>query len=349
MTAPVPLVDVHTHFFPVGLPDMAAQTGDPRWPRLVVDQDGTGRIMRGDRLFRMVSRPCWAVASRLAEMEESGVDIQVISPVPVSLTTWADTDGAALFARRMNELFAEVVAESSGRLIGLGTVPLQDVDAAIAELCRAKSLGLAGVEIGTEVAGRELDDPALSPFFEAAQATATPLFIHPTDGSGATRRHGQFYEFGLGLLVDTALAASALLFGGVLERFPDLRIGLAHGCGALPWTYPRLRYGAVAGGQDPGHLDELLKLLWVDSLVFDPDHLPLLFTRFGPDHVMLGSDYPFLPRSLGAPEDVVLRAVTHGHCTQDEADAVLRFNALRFLDLERTSPARIRTHLETPR
>jgi aminocarboxymuconate-semialdehyde decarboxylase len=334
VTGPVPLVDVHAHFFPVGLPDLAAQTGDPRWPRLVVDQDGTGRIMRGESLFRVVSRPCWEVASRLVEMDETGVDIQVISPVPVSLTTWADADDAARFAARMNELIADAAAKGNGRLMGLGTVPLQDIDGAIAELSRAKSLGLAGVEIGTEVAGRELDDPALSPFFEAAEATATPLFIHPTDGSGATRRAGQFYEFGLGLLVDTALAASALLFGGVLERFPGLRIGLAHGCGAFPWTYPRLRYGAAAGGQDPGRLDALLKLLWVDSLVFDPDHLPLLFTRFGADHVMLGSDYPFLPRALGAPEDVVLRAVTQGQCTQDQAEAVLRSNALRFLNLE---------------
>jgi aminocarboxymuconate-semialdehyde decarboxylase len=325
-------VDIHTHFFPPGLPDFAARTGDPRWPHLVVEDDSTGRIMRGDELFRVVSRPCWDVASRLADMDETGVATQVLSPVPVTLTTWAEPEDAALFARLQNDLLAEAVSASNGRLLGLGTVPLQDVDAAITELHRIAGLGLRGVEIGTEVGGRELDDPGLRPFFEAAEGSATPLFIHPTDGGGAIRRSAPLVEFAVGMLTDTALAAAALVFGGVVEAFPDLRLGLAHGCGAFPWTYPRLRFAAAAGGQDPKHLDELVRTLWVDSLVFDSAHLPLLFRRFGSEHVMLGSDYPFLPRTLGAPEDVVLSAVAHGTCTHDDAHAVLAHNARRFLD-----------------
>lgn len=331
MTIAATMVDIHSHFFPQGLPDLGARTGDPRWPHLVVDSDSTARILRGDEPFRSVSRPCWDVAPRLAEMDGAGVQIQVISPVPIALTTWAEPGPAAMFARLHNDLLAEAVAFSDGRLLGLGTVPLQGIDEAIAELLRFTDLGLLGVEIGTEVQGRELDDPYFQPFFEAAEAMAIPVFVHPTDGGGATRRAGHLFEFGIGMLTDTALAASALVFGGVLERFPGLRIGLAHGCGTFPWAYPRLRCGAAAAGQDAHHLDEIVGLLWVDSLVFDPRHLPLLFSRFGTDHVMLGSDYPFLPPSFGAPEDVVLAALDNGSCTDAQARAVLGHNALAFL------------------
>ena len=330
-------VDAHTHFFPSALPDLAATTGDARWPSLKIDDHGTARIMRGDSVFRPVAPTCWDPTRRVTAMDSAGIDLQVLSPVPITLTTWAEPKLAADFARRQNELLAEAAAAAPERFRWIGSVPLQDTDAAIAELNRATSeLGMAGVEIGTEVDGRELDDASLRPFFAAAEALDVAVFIHPTDGAGAIRRQGQPFEFGLGMLTDTAMAAGALVFGGVLEQFPNLRVGLANGCGSFPWAYPRLVRGAAMGPTTPldtGPTDELVRRLWVDSLVFDPALFPVLMDRFGADHIFLGSDFPFYPPTWGGPCDVIDGAVRLGLATRDEGEAMKSANGLRFLGL----------------
>lgn len=333
-----PAVDVHTHFFPLGLSDLAAATGDDRWPSLLVDGKGHGRIMRGATVFRPVAPACWDPAARLDAMDAAGIGIHVLSPVPVTLTTWADPAPAEAFARALNDALAAAAATASDRFRWFGSVPLQDTERAIAELTRAHDeLGMDGVEIGTEVAGRELDDASLRPFFAAAADLDVPVFVHPTDGSGAIRRGGQPYEFGLGMLTDTAMAASALLFGGVLAELPTLRVGLAHGCGSFPWAYPRLARGATLGAPpaplDLAATDALVRRLWVDSLVFDPRHLPLLAERFGADHIMLGSDFPFYPGAWGGPKQVIDEAVSMGLCTPAQAAAITSTNGLHFLGL----------------
>jgi aminocarboxymuconate-semialdehyde decarboxylase len=225
---------------------------------------------------------------------------------------------------------------------------LQDTDAAIAELAfGVNELGMLGVEIGSEVSGRELDDPSLRPFFAAAQDLDVAIFIHPTDGAGAIRRGGIPYEFGLGMLTDTAMAAAALVFGGVLDEFPKLRIGLAHGCGSFAWSFPRLVRGASMNPANgtPGaigaHTEELLRRLWVDTLVFDPQHIPLLIERFGADHLMLGSDFPFYPPTFGSSLTPIVEAVACNHCTPTQATNMLGPNANTFLQLN--------TRLSAPR
>jgi aminocarboxymuconate-semialdehyde decarboxylase len=333
------VLDVHTHFFPAGMTDLAVTTGDPRWPSLRVDPSGSGRIMRGSEVFRPVAPTCWDLVARATAMDALGIAEQVLSPVPVTLTTWAEPALAAQFARTQNDAFAAAVAVAPpGRFRWIGCVPLQDPDLAVAELERGvRELGMLGVEIGTEVGGRELDDPLLNPFFAAAEDLGVAVFIHPTDGAGAIRRGGVPYEFAIGMLTDTAMAATALVFGGVLDSYPRLRVGLAHGCGSFPWVYPRVARGATmrpgANGVDDTlrHSAELVRRMWVDTLVFDRSHLPLLMERFGADHLMLGSDFPFYPPSFGHPRDVVDSAVACSHCTPSDAAGMLRSNAEQFL------------------
>ena len=333
MTVGVRRVDVHTHFFPPSLPDLAARTGDGRWPALAV-ADGRGRIVRGDETFRVVDPTCWDVARRIEAMDAMAIDVHVLSPVPVTLAYWADSKLAVEFSRHQNDLLAAAVASHPQRLRALASVPLPDVDAAVAELQRAVGeLSLAGVEVGAQVAGRELDDMTLRPFFAAAEALDAPVFVHPLDGGGgAIRRSGPPYDFGLGMLTDTAMAASTLVLGGVLEDHPRLRICLAHGCGTFPWALPRLARGASMG---PGAaFDDVMSRatsLWCDSLVFEPGHLPVLFERFGAHHVVLGSDFPFYPAAWGAATGVVEGAVERGLCTKEQAAAVVTDNGWRFL------------------
>jgi aminocarboxymuconate-semialdehyde decarboxylase len=323
-------VDLHAHVFPVGIPDLTAETGDARWPRLVVDETGaTGEIRLGDKVFRAVRQPLWDTAARVAAMDRHDVDVQVISPMPVALTYWGDPALALRYAQAFNDQMAAEVQASHGRLRGLGTVPLQDPHTAIAEMERAMGeLRLDGIEIGTLIGGSELDEPELRPFFRAAADSGVPLFVHPVDGSGATRCTSPIIDFALGMHTDTSLAAFALVYGGVIAELPGLKVCLSHGGGSFPWTHPRLR---MFDPRDPALLDSWVSRLWVDALVFDPMHLPLLLQRFGADHLVLGSDEPFITRDVHDPANMVAAAVDLGVITAAESIDILGANALSFL------------------
>lgn len=336
------VIDLHTHFMPLDLPNLAVSTGDQRWPRLVVNEDGTsGRVLQGDDVFRVVRPPCWKPESRLAEMDRIGIDVQVLSPIPISLTYWADALPSRDYARHINDWLADTVQKGRGRLRGLGTVPLQDPAMAIEEMKRVViDLELDGLEIGTTVDGVELDANELRPFFRAADELGVPIFIHPTDGRCATRVHtDEAIAFGLGMLTDSALAATALVFGGVLSECPNLRVCLSHGGGTFPWAFPRLNLFDAIGGLHQesrcGHptAADLTARLWVDSLVFDPEHLRLLLSRFGSDHIVVGSDYPFFPLEP-APQAILGQAVDLGAIAPEQAERMQSANALAFLGLE---------------
>ena len=336
------VVDIHTHIFPAGLEDFALRTGDARWPSLRVDDrgdsPGAAQIMRGDEVFRPVDRRCYDLNARTEDMDRVGVQIQVLSPVPVALCSWADPALASSFARQQNRAISEMISSFAApdRFRWMGGITLQDASTAIADLEHGLALGMCGVEIGTEVGGCELDDPALFAFWDAAQQLDVAVFVHPTAGETAIRRRGQPYEFALGMLTDTATAATALVFGGVLDAFPDLRIGLAHGCGTFPFALPRLIRGSTLGssGLASGaiaRIGALVARLWADTLVFDQAHLPLLIERFGAEHLMLGSDVPFYPADWGDPATMLTDAVSAGLCTSTQCRGMLGANALRFI------------------
>lgn len=329
--APAEVIDFHAHILSADLPDLSAETGDSRWPRVVTETDehGNGEVRLGDDVFRKVHRSLWHTGARLSGMDRRGVDAQVVSPIPIALTYWADGDDALRFARAQNDEIAGAVATSGGRLFGLGTVPLQHPDLAIAEMTRAiVELGLNGLEIGTIVNGMELDHPDLRPFFRAASERRVPIFVHPIDGSGATRCTAPLLDFAIGMHTDTSLAAYALVIGGVLDELPDLRVCLSHGGGAFPWTYPRL---AVLHPKGRAGLDAVVARLWADALVFDPAHLPLLAERFGGEHLVLGSDFPFIPEAAHDPVAELQRARDLGLLTEVAHRAVLGANARAFL------------------
>lgn len=326
-------VDVHAHFLG---PDLPAP-GDPVAPRLVVDEADGGRVLRGDVLFRPVTASLWDVPTRLAEMDRAGVTRQVISPVPV---TMEHAVGDAPYARTHNDAIAAACAASDGRLLGLGCLPLHDARAAVAELDHLRDAGLLGVEIGTRVGGLDLDDPALAPVWDACAATGSAVLVHPVDeGRGVLRRAGPPYDLGLGMLADTALAASALVFGGILERHSTLRIALAHGCGAFPWAWPRLRVAAERSATpgDPDRWDALTRLLYADTLVFDDEHLRLLVHRFGPGRLLLGSDAPFFPDQMARSIASVEKAGRTGALPPGVDLEQLDRNAAGFLGLDARS------------
>src|SRR6266508_2592953 len=289
-------VDVHAHGLPPALPPLARRyAGD--WPELVATGPCTADITLGGRHFRSVDSRCWDAARRLAEMDAEGVALQVVSPIPVTFSYGLDPTGAAELSRLQNEWIAGLVRDHPDRFSGLGTVPLQAPEVAAAMVAEiVAQLGLPGVEIGSNVAGRMLDDPELEPFFAACAECDAVVFVHPWQvlGAGRLTRHGLGYS--VGMPAETAAAAASLVFGGVLDRHPRLRVVLAHGGGSFTALLPRIDRcaemlpGVTAPQQPPS---AYARRFWYDSLVYDPEALRRLVATVGADRVMIGTDYPF--------------------------------------------------------
>jgi aminocarboxymuconate-semialdehyde decarboxylase len=325
-------VDVHAHYFGADVPVSGGTA-----PRLVIS-GSDGRIMQGENTFRVVQPVLWDVPLRLAEMDRAGISHQVISPVPVTMEYAVGDPG---YARAMNDSIAAACAASGGRLLGLGCLPLA-ARGAVAELERCLDIGLHGVEIGTRIAGQDLDAPGLGAFWAACDAGAAAVFVHPVRGGReVVRRAGAPYDLGLGMLTDTAIAAASLVFGGVLEEHQRVRVALAHGCGSFAWAYPRLRVAAGLTQRDKSaEWDSSVRRLYADSLVFDDEHLRLLAHRFGADRLLLGSDAPFFPdqmaKSMASVDEARRSGALPGHVDHE----FLAGNALDFLGLSRqTTPA----------
>lgn len=291
-------IDLHTHILPPQWPDMAALSGYGGWPRLERDGAARGRITIDDRLFRTVEANCWDPRRRLEDCDRDGVAMQVLSTVPVMFGYQAQAEHALHLARFLNDHLAEVVRSWPDRFQGLGTLPLQAPDLAVAELERCVGIGLAGVQIGTHVDGRNLDDAALLPVLRRAAELGAAVFVHPWDMLGRERMPRYFLPWLVGMPAETALAMSSMIFGGVLEALPDLRVCFAHGGGGFPMTVGRLDRAFHARPdlcQERIHTPPraFVRRMYVDSLVHDADVLRYLLGLFGADRIALGTDYPF--------------------------------------------------------
>jgi aminocarboxymuconate-semialdehyde decarboxylase len=318
-------IDVHTHAIAQRLPDLAGYSG--QWPSIERLAGDRARILLDGTVYREIDDRCWSAARRLRDMDAEGVAAQVVSPIPVTLCHDQPAAGAAVLAAAQNDFLAELVAQAPGRFFALGAVPLQDTERAVAELLRCvDQLGFLGVEIGTRVGDLELSAPELDPFFDAAADRGALIFVHPVDLTLDPRLAALGIGFGLGMPVETATAAAALITGR--PRRSGVRLCLAHGGGALPSILPRLDRGAQLAGRGGEPLpSSRARELWCDSLTYDAASLELAVTRFGADHVLLGTDYPFAARE--SPPGAVLTGL-------DERlrAAVGRDNALPLLETD---------------
>jgi len=287
-------VDVHTHAIDPGLPELGA--GFP-W----VERTGPNRarIMLDGHVYREIDDRSWSPAARLRDMDDEGIAVQVASPIPVTLCHDAPLEGAIALSCAQNDYLAAFVAEVPDRFLALGAVPLQAPQRAAAELVRCvRELGFLGVEIGTQAGGRDLSDPFFAPLFAAADELGAVLFVHPVDRTLDPRLAQLGLGFGLGMPGETAVAGAALLISGTLDGVPNARVVLAHG-GSLPSVLPRVARGQLIAAPDTATQDLAVsraRRLWSDSLTYDVDSLRLAVTRFGADHVVLGTDYPFAAR-----------------------------------------------------
>lgn len=325
-------IDVHTHVVPESFPSSAAALAPDTWPEMACAQAGHRHVMVGGRVYRTVSHRCWDCDARRADMQLQGAERQVLSPMPELLSYWMPAADGLRMAQYLNDVIATMVTHDPLHFSGLGMVPLQDVDLAIQELRRVMEGGmLSGIELGTHINGRVIGDPSFFPFFEAAQALGASLFIHPLRPTGMDRLLGHpALEQVVAFPGETGLAAASLITGGLLARFPGLRIALSHGGGTLQALLPRLQYAwdKLGGLFDENAINpaEAVRRMYYDALVYDTPTLQRLIDVFGLDAIMLGTDYPF-PIMDQAP---AARLEPLGLST-DARERILRGNARRWL------------------
>jgi aminocarboxymuconate-semialdehyde decarboxylase len=299
---PAGRIDVHTHAIDPDLPDLNGQF-DGVYPTVRRLDDDRAQIMLDGKLYRDIDSRCWSPEARIRDMDAEGVAVQVLSPIPVTLSHSEPAPGATALARSQNDFLAALVASAPDRLLAFACVPLQDVGLAIAELERCLDLGFVGVEIGTRVGDRELADEEFLPFFQAAAARGATVFLHPVDRTLDPRLGRLKIAFGMGMPTETATTAAGLLVAGIVDKVPGLRLCLAHAGGALPALLPRVSLGQriVQGVDDPAATALVqASALWSDSLTYDLDSLLLAVARFGSDHIVLGTDYPFTAKETPA-------------------------------------------------
>ena len=327
-------IDIHTHILPQHIPDFGSKFGYGGFIQLDHHKPCCAKMMVGDKFFREVEQNCWDAGTRMHECDNQGVHVQVLSTVPVMFSYWAKPKDCLEVAQFLNDHIANIVREHPKRFVGLGTVPLQDPHLAIQELERCMQIGLRGVQIGSHVNDWNLNAPELFPFFAAAEKLGAAIFVHPWEMMGQEKMQKYWLPWLVGMPAETSLAICSMIFGGVFERLPKLRVAFAHGGGSFPSTIGRIEHGfhcrpdlvAVDNNVNPRNY---LGKMYFDSLVHDQDMLRFLVNLAGADKVALGSDYPF-PLGEDVPGSLI-NSMEYDNATKER---LLSGTALEWLGME---------------
>ena len=299
--------DVHAHCIPEELVDMLRVDGPDYGIEVVSDEKGESAVIAGRIRLLPFRSILGDTEARLAAMDAAGVDVQVISSW-VDLTAYAlEPEKGAAYSRRVNQILADHAAEHPDRFLVLCTVPLQGPEQAAEELRFAvEELGMVGVEIATTIDDADLDRAGLDPFWEAAESLGCFVLLHPCNPLPGVDLARYFLDNMVGRPAETTIALAGLLFGGVLERFPDLKICVVHGGGYVPFQIGRMDRGYTAASQRTAENismppSELALRLYYDTVLHNPKALGFLVDQVGVERVLMGSDYPF---EMGDPEPV---------------------------------------------
>jgi aminocarboxymuconate-semialdehyde decarboxylase len=306
------LIDVHAHVIPGAFPAPPRGCDPLAWPVMEPGPDGARVLVSGP--MRFTAQSVWFDAERrLAASAASGVDAEVVSPFPPLLDYRLPPEAGLELARRVNEYIAGLCAAAPGRIYGLGTVPMQDPELAAAELPEVARAGLAGVEIASNIAGESLASERFQGFFAEAERLGTALFVHGMPVPSQRLPGPATATFGVG--VEGSLAAAAIVTGGVAENYPALRLAFSHAAGGFPLMLTRAQWfwGRTWNEEPPGQRGpeagpwaaaagpaELARRFYYDSLVFDRRAIRYLIDMLGPGRLLVGSDFPAMPREQPA-------------------------------------------------
>lgn len=292
-------IDIHTHIIPSNLNQITANFSDPRFLKINFGDNNNAILEKDNKLFREVSCNCWDHKIRIKECKELEVNIQVLSTMPALFSYWAKLDECLLLSKFLNDHISQVCSSNPNSFLGLGTIPMQNTDVAISEIDRCiNDLNLAGIVIGSNINDHNLSDIQFSPIFEYLEKINCPIFIHPWEMMGHNKMKKYWLPWLVGMPAETSRAVCSIIFGGILEKYPKLKIAFAHGGGSFPFTIGRIDHGFkmrpdLCATDNMYIPSSYLKSFYVDSLVHDEMALKFLIEKMGVNQIALGSDYPF--------------------------------------------------------
>ena len=327
------IVDIHCHRECAPAAEMM---------KVEAERVGFGALSFGSQLTKDVNKQqlvdikpkMQSLDERIKDMDRMGVDVQAVSISPYQYYYWSDPDIGQDVSRVINNDLADAISKKPDRFVGLGTVPLQNTDMAIAELHRCiNELGFKGIEINSQIAGEELSSPRLAPFWAKAEELDIVVFIHTAGFSQPDRLKDHYFINLIGHPIEATLAISRLIFDGVMENHPGLKIVVAHGGGYLPAYSGRMDH-AYRAREDvrenlPNLPSDYLKRFYFDTMVFEPDQLEYLINKFGSDHILLGTDYPY---DMGENDPIGLINKVKG-LNQQDCSEICGGNAERLLKI----------------
>jgi aminocarboxymuconate-semialdehyde decarboxylase len=291
-------IDMHTHILPKKLPNFAKKFGYGDFIHLEHHREGFARMMKGDHFFREIESNCWDASLRIDDYARFDTSMQVICTIPVMFSYWAKANDTLALSEYLNDHIAEVCNDFPQHYIGLGTIPMQDTSLAIKELERCKMLGMPGIQIGSNVNQMNLDEAQFFPIFEACRDLDMAVFIHPWEMMGESNMKKYWLPWLVGMPAETTRAMCSLIFGGVMQKLPEVRFNFAHAGGSFFATIGRIEHGFncrpdLVAIDNPFNPKDYLKKFWVDCITHDAATLQFIMDIQGEDKITLGSDYPF--------------------------------------------------------
>jgi aminocarboxymuconate-semialdehyde decarboxylase len=291
-------IDSHTHIIPKDMPNWSEKFGYGDFIYLQHHKEGFAKMMRGNQFFREIKENCWHPEVRIEEYQQFNTQVQVVCTIPVMFSYWAKPLDCLDLSRFLNDHLAALSEDYPKQYIGLGTLPMHDTELAVKELERCRKIGLKGVQIGSNINDENLNEERFFPVFEACEKLNMALLVHPWNMMGEKSMQRYWLPWLVGMPAETTRAICSMIFGGIFERLPKLRVNFAHAGGSFLTTIGRIQHGfdcrpdlvAIDNTIPPKNY---LGKFWVDSVTHDPLMLDYVLKSIGSKRITLGSDYPF--------------------------------------------------------
>lgn len=291
-------IDMHSHIIPKNLPDWEKKFGYEGFIRLEHHKPGWANMMQGDNFFREINHNCWDPEVRINEYEKYTTQVQVVCTIPVLFAYFSKPKDGLEVARFLNDDLANLVNKYPKKYIGLGSLPMQDPELAVQELFRIRELGLKGIQVGSNIEDKNLNEPDFYPVWEACEKLGLAVLVHPWNMMGKKNMKKYWLPWLVGMPAETSRAMCSMIFGGIFDKFPNLRVNFCHASGSFLSTIGRIEHGfnsrpdlvAVDNQKNPR---EYCGHFWVDCITHDQDMLHYVLKMQGSKRVTLGSDYPF--------------------------------------------------------
>ncbi|MFT6815217.1 MAG: aminocarboxymuconate-semialdehyde decarboxylase [Sphingobacteriales bacterium] len=329
-------IDMHTHIIPEQLPDWTTKFGYGNFINLEPSRPGFANMMQGGKFFREINKNCWDEKFRINDYEKFQTQVQVVCTIPVMFNYHIKAEHCLEISKFLNDHIADVCDRFPKNYLGLATIPMQDTETAIKELERAKATGHLGIQIGSNINDENLSEDKFFPIFEACQDLGMAVMVHPWNMMGKVNMEKYWLPWLVGMPAETSRAACSMIFGGVLERLPKLRVNFSHASGSFLGTIGRVEHGfncrpdlvAVDNKKNPR---EYLGKFWVDCITHDPKMLQYVLDLQGSKRVTLGSDYPF---PLGDLE--IGKFITEMGLPESTVEDIYCNSTLEWLDIDKT-------------